>query len=131
MPEISITDMTLRTTSCEAGYPHTVVTGCGLVPIEALADLAVAAEREAERIAGQFRTAEYDARPDAEWPFEVVDIRFVAGPVGSSRCEWLVYGTLVSAGVTPWAMARSRSVHPGLAHDPDPSERPLPPRRPR
>jgi hypothetical protein len=80
-----------------------VVTGRGSEPAEALADLAVAAEAEAARIAEKFRTAENRDRPDAEWRFEVIDIRLIAVAHDVPGLAWMAYGTLESVGATPWA----------------------------
>jgi len=102
MADISITDITLRTTAGGTGYPHMVMTGRGLEPPEALADLAGAAEAEATRIAEKFRTAANRDKPDAEWRFEVVDIRLIHVMHDDPGLAWMAYGTLESAGATPW-----------------------------
>jgi hypothetical protein len=103
MPDISISGMTLRTTTGGTGHPHMVVTGRGSEPAEALADLAGAAEAEAARIAETFRTAENHGKPDAEWRFEVVDIRLIPATHDVPGLAWMAYGTLEPAGATPWA----------------------------
>jgi hypothetical protein len=103
MPEISIKDMTLRTTAGATGHVHMVVTGRGSEPAEALTDLAGTAEAEAARIAGKFNPAENRNKPDAEWRFEVVDIRLIPVTHDVPSLAWMAYGTLESAGATPWA----------------------------
>jgi hypothetical protein len=84
MPEISVQGVTVRTTSDGAGHPHMVVAGSAAAPEDALADLAGAAEAAAGRVAQELsgRRENHD-RPDAEWRFEVVDVRMIAGRLQS------------------------------------------------
>ena len=52
---------------------------------EALAGLAASAHAQAEELAAGFRGNEHQGRPDAEWRFEVADVRIVAGPPERGR----------------------------------------------
>ncbi len=101
MPTISIS-VTTRTTSDNAGFPHMVVAGSGVTVSEALKDLAKLARGEAAKIAEPFRGAEHLGESDVVWPFEVVDVQLVPVPLTAGDSWWIAYGTLASAGATPW-----------------------------
>ncbi len=51
-------------------------------------------EGEAARIAEKFNTAENRNKPDAEWRFEVVDIRLIPVTHDVPSLAWMAYGTL-------------------------------------
>lgn len=103
MPNITIPECTLRTTSDGPGHVHGLVLGSGVTLDEALTGLAASAHARAEELAAEYRGDEHRDRPDAEWRFEVADLRIVAGPPHSDRESWAAYGTLRSIGVHPWA----------------------------
>jgi hypothetical protein len=103
MPTITIPDVTIRTTSDGAGHAHGLALGTGLTLDGALQALTAEALRQAGEIAETYRGADHDSQPDAEWRFEVVDMRIVIGPEGSRDESWCCYGTLCSTGATPWS----------------------------
>jgi hypothetical protein len=103
MPDSTIPECTLRTTSDGSGHVHGLALGSGLTLDEALTGLAARAQAQAEELAAEYRGDEHRDRPDAEWRFEVADVRIVAGPPHSDRESWVAYGTLRSIGVHPWA----------------------------
>ena len=103
MPNITIADCTLRTTSDGAGHVHGIALASGRTPDEALTGLAAKAHAQAEELAAGYRGNEHRDRPDAEWRFEVADVRIVAGPPDGGRESWVAYGTPRSVGAHPWA----------------------------
>jgi hypothetical protein len=68
----------------------------------ALKDLAELAREEASKVAKPFRGAKYLGECDVVWPFEVVDVQLVPVPLAADDSWWIAYGTLASAGATPW-----------------------------
>lgn len=103
MPNITIPECVLRTTSDGHGHVHGLTLASGPTLEKALAGLAARAHAQAEELADGFRGAGHRGRPDAEWRFEVADVRIVAGPPGSGQEAWVAYGTLCSFGAHPWA----------------------------
>jgi hypothetical protein len=103
MPNITIPECTLRTTSDGPGHVHGLVLASGLTPGEAVTGLAARAHAQAEESAAEYRGKEHRDRPDAEWRLEVADVRVVAGPPDGGRESWVAYGTLRSVGAHPRA----------------------------
>ncbi len=103
MPNITVPECVLRTTSDGHGHVQGLALASGRTLEEALAGLAARANAQAEELAAGYRGKEHEGRPDAEWRFEVADVRIVAGPPGSGRETWVAYGTLCSVGAHPWA----------------------------
>jgi hypothetical protein len=103
MPNITIPECTLRTTSDGPGHVHGLVLASGLTPGEAVSGLAVRAHAQAEELAAEYRANHHRDQPDAQWRFEVADVPIVAGPPDSGRESWVACGTLRSVGVHPWA----------------------------
>ena len=103
MPDITIPECTLRTTSDGTGHAHGLALASGLTLDEALTGLTAKAHAQAEELAAEYRGDEHKDRPDAEWRFEVVDVRIVAGLPDSGPESWVAYGTLRSVGAHPWA----------------------------
>ena len=79
MPNITIPQCVLRTTSDGHGYVHGLALASGRTLDEALTGLAARAHAQAEVLAAGYRGSEHQGRPDAEWRFEVADVRIVAG----------------------------------------------------
>jgi hypothetical protein len=102
MPDITIPGILLRTTSDGPGHVHGLAVANGLTLDQALATLAARAAARASEIAAAYRGAEHAGRPDAEWRFEVIDLRITAGPPDSGGETWVAYGTLRSQGADPW-----------------------------
>lgn len=103
MPNITVPGCVLRATSDGHGHVHGLALASGLTLDEALAGLAASAHARAEELAAGYRGNEHQGRPDAEWRFEVADVRIVAGRPDSGRESWVAYGTLCSVGAHPWA----------------------------
>jgi hypothetical protein len=102
MPKVTIAPLVLRTTSDQAGHVHGLAIGAGATLDSALEELETEAQRQAGELARELQPD--DAQPDAEWRFEVLDVRITTGPPGCAPDEaWVAYGTLTSAGRTPWA----------------------------
>ena len=85
------------------GHVHGLALASGVTLDEALAGLSAQAHAQAEELAAEYRGNEHRNRPDAEWRFEVADVRIVAGPPDGGRESWVAYGTLRSVGAHPWA----------------------------
>jgi hypothetical protein len=79
-----------------------VVAGNGVTVSEALKDLAKLARVEAAKIAEPFGGAEHLGEADVVWPFEVIDVQLIPVPLVAGDSWWIAYGTLASAGATPW-----------------------------
>ena len=103
MPNITIAGCTLRTTSDGSGHAHGLALASGLTVNEALTGLAASARGQAGELAAKYSGSEHADRPDAEWRFEVADVRIVAGPPDSGQESWVAYGTLRSIGASPGA----------------------------
>jgi hypothetical protein len=105
MPNITVPDVTIRTTSDGPGHPHGLIFGPGPTLDGAVMELRQDAGLRAREIAEQFSasTDEHADRPDAVWRFEVIDVRFQPGPDDEGGPGWVAYGTLVSDGANPWA----------------------------
>ena len=115
MPNITIPDITIRTTSDGEGYVHGLVVGTGSSVDAAIIELAAEARRQAEEArelaelpAG--RTAPdgdeavefgYSSSEETPWRFEVVDVHMVAGSEAAEA--WCAIGTLRSEGARPGA----------------------------
>lgn len=89
MPNISIPECMLRTTSDGPGHVHGLALASGRTPEETLTGLAARARAWAEEVAAEYRGGEHRDRPDAEWRFDVADVRIVAGPPDSGRESWV------------------------------------------
>ena len=103
MPQITIPDVTIRTTSDGAGHSHGLVVGTGELLDAAMQALQAEAQARAEEAAVRHDDPDSTDRPDAAWQFELVDMRIVVGPAGNKFESWCCYGTLCSTGATPWS----------------------------
>jgi len=108
MARITVPALTVRTTSDGAGFSHGIAAGTAIDPPRALAALKHAAQGQAEHLGALFGQ---DERADAEWRFEVVDVRLAAGQMHDGSPAWVAYGTLRSHGEHPWADSDWRDDH--------------------
>jgi hypothetical protein len=103
----------IRTTHGDGdGLVYDVVTGMGVTPELALAQLRSQAQEtasetvrkaaaSAEATQGPANERTFDSRlEDQEWRFEVVDVRLTPGPIEGADSGWLAYGTLVRESVS-------------------------------
>jgi hypothetical protein len=67
-----------------------------------MTDLLAKASRQAIALALAAQEQHPENAVDAEWPFEVIGMRLTPGHASDQQEAWLAYGTLVSAGRTPW-----------------------------
>jgi hypothetical protein len=108
MARISLPEVTTRTTSDGAGYPHGIAAATDDDPVGALAGLAA----EARRIIGELIEAADPAGIDmlepGDWGVEVVDVRLVAAPDADQRPAWTAYGTLRTTGLSPLMREQDR-----------------------
>ena len=97
MTDIFAADVTLRTTSDDAGFPHGLVAGTGPSPDAAMVML----KRNARDLATRLSRSPAEMYDDAsEWLVEVVDVRLTYGRV-EDEDAWCAYGTLISQGQSP------------------------------
>jgi hypothetical protein len=111
MPNITIPDITIRTTSDGEGYVHGLAHGTGSSATAAIWALAASARRQAQimAVAALAQAAaphgdeavEFRYGEDTLWRFEVIDVRLVAGSEGDEA--WCAIGTLRSEGARPGA----------------------------
>ncbi len=103
MANIMIPPVTMRTTTDNPGHLHGVVYATGSSVRYACERLGSAALARAHEAATPFRiNDEHADREDAEWVFEVIGLRLQPGHPGSGDDSWLAYGTVSSAGASPW-----------------------------
>jgi hypothetical protein len=97
MTDISSTDVTLRTTSDNAGLPHGLVAGTGPSPDAAMVTL----KRNARDLAARLNRGSAGlGDPFPAWLVEVVDVRLTYGRVDGEDA-WCAYGTLSTEGQSP------------------------------
>lgn len=103
MAEVTIPPLVVRTTADSPGYVHGPAVGAGPGIDAALANL----EREGRTQAEEILAAQLDEEPevqvDAEWQFQIIDVRLQPGHRGDPQEAWFAIGTLCSNGRTPWA----------------------------
>jgi hypothetical protein len=103
MSKATIPELVIRTTADSPGHVHGVAIGTGSSVDGAMADLLTEARRQAEEIAFSVKDQHLERDVDTEWPFEVIDMRLIPGHAVDQKDAWLAYGTLVSAGGSPWS----------------------------
>jgi len=97
MSDIRTADVTLRSTSDDAGFPHGLVAGTGPSPDAAMVTL----KRNARDLAARLNRAPVEPRdPGQAFLLEVVDVRLVYGRIEGDDA-WCAYGTLISQGQSP------------------------------
>jgi len=117
MTDVTIPDITLRTTSDGQAFAHGLAIGTGASVDQAVNALADEAQRQAQEIERErlearraSRTggrglpvpaAQHDGAKPERW-YEVADVRLACDPADAARTErWVAYGTLRSTRQRP------------------------------
>ena len=92
-----------RTTADSPGYAHGLAVGAGSGIDAAMLDLDREGRRQAQEILAVVLDEDPAVQADAEWQFQIIDVRLRPGHHGDPQEAWIAYGTLCSNGRTPWA----------------------------